>query len=63
MPTLTYSQAINDALAEEMRRDENVILYGQDVAKKSGAEFSKSPTGCLKSSVRIACSIRRSPRV
>ena len=32
MPTRTYSQAINDALAEEMQRDENVILYGQDVA-------------------------------
>ena len=36
MPTLTYSQAINDALAEEMRRDENVILYGQDVAVWGG---------------------------
>ncbi len=36
MPTLTYSQAINDALAEEMRRDEDVILYGQDVAVWGG---------------------------
>lgn len=36
MPTRTYSQAINDALAEEMRRDENVILYGQDVAVWGG---------------------------
>ena len=36
MPTLTYSQAINDALAEEMQRDENVILYGQDVAVWGG---------------------------
>ena len=36
MPTLTYSQAINDALAEEMDRDENVILYGQDVAVWGG---------------------------
>ena len=36
MPTLTYSQAINEALAEEMQRDENVILYGQDVAVWGG---------------------------
>lgn len=36
MPTRTYSQAINDALAEEMQRDENVILYGQDVAVWGG---------------------------
>ncbi len=36
MLTRTYSQAINDALAEEMRRDENVILYGQDVAVWGG---------------------------
>ncbi len=36
MSTRTYSQAINDALAEEMQRDENVILYGQDVAVWGG---------------------------
>ena len=36
MPTRTYSQAINEALAEEMQRDENVILYGQDVAVWGG---------------------------
>ena len=36
MPTRTYSQAINAALAEEMQRDENVILYGQDVAVWGG---------------------------
>ncbi len=36
MPTQTYSQAINEALAEEMQRDENVILYGQDVAVWGG---------------------------
>lgn len=36
MPTRTYSQAINDALAEEMQCDENVILYGQDVAVWGG---------------------------
>ena len=36
MPTLTYSQAINQALAEEMQRDVDVILYGQDVAVWGG---------------------------
>jgi pyruvate/2-oxoglutarate/acetoin dehydrogenase E1 component len=36
MPTITYSKAINRALEEEMRRDENVILYGQDVAVWGG---------------------------
>ena len=36
MATLTYSKAINQALAEEMTRDENVILYGQDVAAWGG---------------------------
>ena len=36
MPTMTYSKAINQALEEEMRRDEDVILYGQDVAVWGG---------------------------
>jgi len=36
MATITYSRAINQALEEEMRRDENVILYGQDVAVWGG---------------------------
>ena len=36
MQTLTYSQAINQALAEEMQRDVDVILYGQDVAVWGG---------------------------
>jgi pyruvate dehydrogenase E1 component beta subunit len=36
MRELTYAQAINEALVEEMERDENVILYGQDVAAWGG---------------------------
>ena len=36
MPKITYSQAINQALAEEMQRNEDVILYGQDVAVWGG---------------------------
>ena len=36
MTSITYSQAINQALAEELARDENVIVYGQDVAVWGG---------------------------
>lgn len=36
MATITYSKAINQALEEEMRRDADVILYGQDVAVWGG---------------------------
>ena len=30
---VTYAQAIGDALKEEMRRDENVFIFGEDVAE------------------------------
>jgi len=33
---ITYRWAINHALAEEMRRDPKVILYGEDVGKHGG---------------------------
>lgn len=36
MPNMTYSKAINQALEEELRRDPDVILYGQDVAEWGG---------------------------
>lgn len=36
MRTISYAQAINEAIAEEMARDEDVILYGQDVAQLGG---------------------------
>jgi pyruvate dehydrogenase E1 component beta subunit len=32
MREITYVQAINEALREEMKRDENVILMGEDIA-------------------------------
>ena len=38
MPELTFSKAINEALAEEMRRDETVFLIGEDVAE-AGTPF------------------------
>ena len=31
MRTISFTQAINEAIAEEMRRDDNVFLVGQDV--------------------------------
>ncbi|MCG3206622.1 MAG: Pyruvate dehydrogenase E1 component subunit beta [Anaerolineae bacterium] len=36
MPEINYSQAINDALREEMRRDPSVITLGEDVALIGG---------------------------
>lgn len=36
MPIMTYAQAINAALAEEMERDSSVIVYGQDVGAWGG---------------------------
>src|SRR5487761_1024700 len=36
--TLTFGQAVNEALAEEMRRDETVFIIGEDVAE-AGTPF------------------------
>jgi pyruvate dehydrogenase E1 component beta subunit len=36
MPTLTVSQALREALTEEMRRDERVFLLGQDIGGFGG---------------------------
>lgn len=33
---ITYRQAINDALVQEMERDENVVLLGEDIAGAPG---------------------------
>jgi len=35
---ITYRQAINDALAQEMSRDSNVILLGEDIAGAPGRD-------------------------
>lgn len=37
MPEMTYRDAINLALKEEMRRDKTVVVYGEDVALYEGA--------------------------
>jgi pyruvate dehydrogenase E1 component beta subunit len=36
MKTLTYAQAIHEALAEEMRRDKKVLVLGEDIGKLGG---------------------------
>src|SRR5262245_8696161 len=37
MPNLSYREALNQALAEEMRRDERVFLLGEDIGRFDGA--------------------------
>jgi acetoin:2,6-dichlorophenolindophenol oxidoreductase subunit beta len=42
---ITYQQAINEALAQEMRRDPTVVLFGEDVAGGMGTEQDKDAWG------------------
>src|ERR1043165_10198118 len=37
MAKITYRKALNDALAEEIIRDENVVIIGEEVAEYNGA--------------------------
>ncbi|MFT5105729.1 MAG: pyruvate dehydrogenase E1 component beta subunit, partial [Pseudoalteromonas tetraodonis] len=37
MPLITYRDAINQALDEEIQRDENVVIIGEEVAEYNGA--------------------------
>jgi pyruvate dehydrogenase E1 component beta subunit len=37
MATISYREALNEALAEEMERDENVFLMGEEVGQYNGA--------------------------
>lgn len=37
MPEITYRQAIKEALSEEIERDENVVVIGEEVAQYNGA--------------------------
>jgi len=37
MPTLAYRDALNQAMAEEMERDDSVYLMGEEVAEYNGA--------------------------
>ena len=37
MVTITVREALRDAMAEEMRRDDDVFLMGEEVAQYQGA--------------------------
>jgi pyruvate/2-oxoglutarate/acetoin dehydrogenase E1 component len=37
MPEMTYAEAIRAAMSEEMRRDERVFLFGEDIGRYGGA--------------------------
>ncbi|MDO8545231.1 MAG: alpha-ketoacid dehydrogenase subunit beta, partial [Opitutaceae bacterium] len=37
MPVITYREAVRHALAEELERDENVVVMGEEVAQFNGA--------------------------
>ena len=71
MSKKSYREAINEAIASEMRRDPRVIVMGEDNAGGAGAPGEKDAWGGvlgvtkgLQPEVRraTACSIRRSPK-
>ena len=37
MPEITYREALNQALSEEIERDEDVVLLGEEVAQFKGS--------------------------
>jgi pyruvate/2-oxoglutarate/acetoin dehydrogenase E1 component len=37
MPEITYAEAIRAAMSEEMRRDERVFIFGEDIGRYGGA--------------------------
>ena len=61
MREITYRQALNEALAEELERDPNVFLMGEEVAEYNGAY--KVSQGLLDASARSGSSIRRSAKM
>src|SRR5437763_1107365 len=50
MPVIQYREALNQAMSEEMERDERVFLMGEEVAEYDGAY--KVSQGMLKSAIR-----------
>ena len=57
---LTFAQAVREALAEEMRRDSRVCIFGEDVAE--AGTHSRCFPGWLRNSVPSACSTLQSPK-
>jgi pyruvate dehydrogenase E1 component beta subunit len=52
MVKMTVREALRDAMAEEMRRDEDVFLMGEEVGQYQGAY--KVSQGCCRSSATEA---------
>ena len=52
MVTMTVREALRDAMAEEMRRDGDVFLMGEEVAEYQGAY--KVTRDCCRNSARGA---------
>ena len=59
MVTMTMREALRDAMAEEMRRDPDVFVMGEEVAEYQGAY--KVTQGLLDESAPGASSTPRSP--
>lgn len=60
MPVITYRKALNDALAEELARDENVFIIGEEVAQYNAP--TRSRTVCCSGLATSACWTRPLPR-
>ena len=45
MPIKTYREAINEALLQEMKKDENVVVIGEDVAGGAGTNGEQDAWG------------------
>lgn len=60
MAEMRYREALGQALAEEMERDETVFLMGEDIGVFNGA--FKVTNGLLERFGRSGCATRRSPR-
>ena len=52
----SYSESIRDAMAEEMRRDEKVVLWGLDVGAYGGAFGASKNSG---KNVSLICQFPR----
>ena len=57
MREITYRQALNEALAEELERDPNVFLMGEEVAEYNGA-YKVSARACSNASAPSESSTR-----
>ena len=61
MAVLTFREALNQAMTEEMERDENVFLMGEEVARvRRGLQGQPGDAQAVRR--RSGSSTRRSPR-